>query len=219
MISTEIGLSKHSASTIAHNAALNPDKLQRALSSNVDLVEVDLTVVEGRLVVAHDAYNFLKLSRPQKELQDPKSIFEMIGKANKHPFLDLKDEIKDIDALNGIINTIRKDANAIASSNNHKLLRALRDTGFLGKIFFSIGSTKVLKSFLDNNNNKNFQKEESGVSIRWTLLKGNVPARLRSMGLLIATWNPQKAADITGTLALGVDYVISDSFRLLDTIG
>lgn len=211
--------SSHRVHTIAHNAALNPQKFEFALLSPAPHIEVDLTKVSSNLVVAHTPEEYLSLSEEQKIQQDPHYIFNKIKEHNKIPFLDLKDELETISDIASIMELITATKSVMASSNNHDLLLELRNEGFTGSIFFSLGYKEALTVFLDRNRKNDFRDKRCGVSIHHTLLaKRSIVDQLKSMGLRIAAWSPNSKDEIDLAIKNGADIITSDNFQLLEEI-
>lgn len=211
-------MNKEKVGVIAHNAALYPEKFGRALKSQIPLIEVDLSLFDGRLVVAHGYDEFQTLNASQRELQNPDLVFRQIYDSGKHAYLDKKDNTLGFNISKALPRYVLKDPKSMASSNNHKDLMTLKKKGYAGKILFSIDSHDKLSNFMEANSKKKFEKREFGVSIRHTLLTEGVSQKLKDMGLLIATWNPINEEEIKNCLDLNVDYITSDSFKILEKI-
>lgn len=211
-------MNKEKVGVIAHNAALYPEKLDRALSSQIPLIEVDLSLFNGSLVVAHGFDEYLVLTADQRKLQNPELIFQRIYEAGKHAYLDLKDNTLEFNISKALPHYVLKDPASMASSNNHKDLETLKEKGYAGKILFSIGKPNALANFLETNTDKKFENSEFGVSIRHTLLSKGVSQKLKDMGLIIAAWNPITEEEIKECLGLNVDFITSDSFKILESI-
>lgn len=213
-----INLGQYRADTIAHNAAINPDKFQSALESATPHIEVDLTVVDGMLVVAHSPAEFYRLPERVKALQDPEFVLAKIRKAGKYPFLDFKDEVENLDSYHGVLAETINNPHAMASSNNHMLLLALKRQGFEGRILFSIGSSGSLNSFL-NEGTYSPSSDSFGVSIRHDLLwDKNVGKQLKDRGFSIAAWSPNTPATMADAIKNGADIITSDDFGSLGKI-
>lgn len=215
MIGKEIDLAEYKATTIAHNAALNPEKLYRAINSSANFVEVDITMVDGKPVVAHTPAEYRELGENQRKLQDVGRILGIIKDAGKHPMFDLKDEVIELSDLQSVHNLLLGDQLAMASSNRHKLLESLRGSGFDGIILYSIGTKETFKGF----ELPNLDPSTTGVSIQWKLLRDGGADRIKGMGLAIAAWNPKSPEEIRETCNFGIDMLTSDNLELLNKIG
>lgn len=213
-ITNEIDSMRREVLAVAHNAALTPEKLERALQTNIPLIEIDLTLVDGKLVIAHSLAEYYDLTTRQKSQQDPKKILQMIYDAGKQPFLDLKNEIERVDQLEGLFDLMEDDPEAMASSNNHELLRQVGEGGFSGTILYSLEYPTALSEFMANNEGRDFSEENSGVSIEHTLYEGSIPTRLKQMGLTVACWNPTEPDDIANLISLGAGIITSDNFDI-----
>ncbi len=220
LISMEYNLSKYKAGTIAHNAAIHPLTLSRAIASGVGHVEVDITLDDNGIpIVGHDPESVRLLSPSQKERQHPGVVIPQILDSGKSVFLDLKRNV-GVDHLDETLDMLKNDPASMASSNSHDLLDQLRESHrFGGKILYSIGNSRARDAFFDKNKGKNFRNEHKGVSIRHKLLKDDVPEKLLAMGLEVAAWCPNKPVDIANALKANVSYITSDEFSLLGTIG
>lgn len=213
-------LEDREAKTIAHNAALTPVKFERALECNVQFVEVDITEVNKQLVVVHAPEDYLHLPSALQVQQDPIEIINRIILAGKLPFLDIKDEVLDMEKVAEITRSIPENPNTMVSSNNHALLMNLRTGGFSGPLLFSIGSMGALRAFFEAQNAVDFSDGNYGVSIRHSLLwEMGIPERLKEKNLKITAWNPNTPNEILSSLRNGADFVTSDNFSALSRIG
>ena len=204
--------------TIAHNAAMDPKKLQRSLSSNVSYIEVDLTIVDGHPVVAHSPESYLQLSDQEKRGQNLSEIIERIQRGGKEILWDFKDQIIKPDQLRDALDFLKNNSTSIASSNNHQLLDGLRKKGFGGTLLYSIEYESTLSSFLRMNYNADLSSKNAGVSIQYTLLDEQTSTLLQKMGAKIAAWNPTNATDIANSALSGADFITSDNLELLSQI-
>ena len=210
----EVDLSGYQATTIAHNAALTPETLYRALRSSVDYVEVDITLVDGKPVVAHSPKEYRELSFFDRKHQDVERILDQIAKAQKTPMFDLKNEIRNIADIPKLTGLLNESPGSMVSSNTHGLLNSIRANGYNGKLLYSIGNKGAFDNFspLDLG-------ENAGVSVQWELLNEAKVANLKSYGLTVVAWNPTTPGNIKKTLEYGVNAITSDNTELLGTIG
>lgn len=214
----EIDLSQLKSFTVAHNAAINPEKLNNSLLSNVNYIEVDLTVVDGHPVVAHSPKSYLQLSNKAKEDQNPSKIIERICRNGKNILWDFKNQITKPDQLEELLDFLKNDPTSIVSSNNHRLLDRLRKKRFEGTLLYSIESESVLSSFLRKNYDTNLASKNIGVSIDYTLLDELTSTTLKKMGATIAAWNPINETDIANSVLSGANFITSDNLELLNQI-
>jgi len=216
----EVDLSRYRKFTVAHNAAINPTTLHEAMESEVNFIEVDLTIVDGKLVVAHTPAEYLRLTKDQQSKQDPKYVIEKIVSSGKKIMWDIKDEILSLEQLTDIAKYIEELPNSMASSNNHTLLSDLQKIGkYRGRVLYSIGNEMACSAFLEASKGRNLASENAGVSIRHSLLKDDVPNRLQTINATIAAWNPETSVDIANAAIAGAQIITSGKIDLLVQLG
>lgn len=210
----DIDIGQFAIDVIAHNAAINPPTFESAIASHAPHIEVDLTLADGELVVAHSPDEFFRQSQKFRANQDPETILNRIIDSGHTPFLDLKDEIKQFSDIQSFLRKINQIDTAMASSNNHELLLQIKHAGFAGKILFSIGTEEALNKFLGQP--QEFTPGAFGVSIRHTLLQyRGIPGELKRRGLSIAAWNPTFSGDVARACMNGANFITTDNFRSL----
>ncbi|MEA2525121.1 MAG: glycerophosphoryl diester phosphodiesterase [Thermomicrobiales bacterium] len=213
-LATELRLGSADVLGIAHDAGDRAPSSQLALAHGADVVEINVTLIGGRLYAAHTPPpGWL----PSRAYRGP-TLGEAWARTAGARFvqLDLKDTSPA--AMRLTISFLERHADGrrvFVSTRSITALETLSERSPDVVRLLSIGNRFGLQALMENPERAELL---NGVSVRADLLDAETMAWLKDRGLLVTAWTVNDVEQLNDLVALGIDAVTTDNLAILDAM-
>lgn len=199
---------------VAHNSGGTVRSTRKALAHGADVIEIDVSSVDGVLVSAH----FPPLPLIGRRLFRGPSLAEVWDVASEADVikLDLKESSDSF--LRSVFSFIneRSGQEVIVTSRNERVLFEFKRNAPHVIRLLSVGSRRELSNM---QNRADIVQLIDGVSIHHRLLTYEVTEWLRQQNLLILAWTVNDIDRVAELVKMGVDAITTDNLGILELLG
>ena len=196
---------------IAHGGGNTLPQAAEFIANGADYLEVDLWMHRGRFEVRHERrmrwlpllFEKWYLQRVSPAMYGLEALLESTAGQDAGMFLDVKNGGAEAAALlRRILSTHPHTGRVVASSQQWRALRAMRELSPEVDAFYSIDVRAKLDLFLSVSDR---DTRPRGVSCRHTLLDERAVRRLHERGLLVVAWTVDDLERARELVSWGVD--------------
>ena len=207
-----------------HNAATNPDMLQKSLQTGAPNIEIDVLSIDGKLYAAHSEKELKIMSDDQKEDQRLANIITKIIDAGKCPAFDIKfgkDEPNVFEEFMRLVKVlVPKNRPATFSGKDFKVLGQI-PSGEKRIVVYTVERGKekeyfsLAKIWIDNGG-----KLGQGATINSDLATDRSPILEfnRENGLETNIWSVNNLSQVFDLLKRGATGITSDNAQMLNKL-
>jgi glycerophosphoryl diester phosphodiesterase len=213
-LATELRLGSADVLGIAHNAGNSVVSTQVALAHGADVMEIDVSAIDGKLYAAHAsppgwfpsrAYSGLTLGQAWMQATNARYIQ-----------LDLKDTSSATTRLVAdFLERHKGERRVFLSSKSYRALEAVHERSEDVGLILSLSTGSELRALLEAPERVEIL---TGVSVRATLLDAETMAWFKERGLLVIAWTVNDVDRLNDLVALGIDAVSTDNLAILDAL-
>ncbi|HEY7030078.1 MAG TPA: glycerophosphodiester phosphodiesterase [Thermomicrobiales bacterium] len=213
-LSTDLRLGSADVLAVAHNAGDGGPSTDLAVARGADVVEIDVSPVDGRLYAAHVpppdwlptiAYHAPTLGEAWNRTAGARFVL-----------LDLKDTSPAaLRSVVAFLHSHQDGRRVFVSARSIAALASLNERAPDAVRLLSIATQRGLTALLDDPSQAD---SLNGVSIRADLLDAETMAWFKDRGLLVFAWTVNDVAQLNDLVALGIDAVTTDNLAILDAM-
>lgn len=199
---------------VAHNSGGTVRSTRKALAHGADVIEIDVSSMDGVLVSAH----FPPLPLIGRRLFRGPSLAEVWDAAGDADVikLDLKESS---DSFLGLVFSFLNERSGqeviVTSRNERVLLEFHRNAPHVIRLL-SVGNRRELR---DVQNRADIIQLIDGISVHHRLLTYEITEWLRQQNLLILAWTVNDIDRVAELVEMGVDAITTDNLGILELLG
>jgi glycerophosphoryl diester phosphodiesterase len=213
-LAAELHLGSADVLGIAHNAGNRAPSSALALAHGADVIEIDVSAIDGRLYAAHTPPPGWF---PTSAYRGP-TLDEAWARSAGARFvqLDLKEtSAETMRLVLAFLDEHAGDRRVFLSTRNIAALELVSEQSPDVVRLLSIGNRFRLQALLEDPDRAELLH---GVSIRAELLDAETMAWFKDRGLLVVAWTVNEVAQLNALVALGIDAVSTDNLAILDAM-
>lgn len=196
------------AETFAHNSdTISEVKESRGMYG----IEMDISQLDDyTLVVAHNPSDYLQLPESMRILQDPLVGADIIREQGSVVHADIKKVIKAQTYID-FLHMQQSIAPMMVSTPDHTFLDELRNSGFNGRILYTLEDEEQAELFIKTRNKNDFKNGLFGVSIKHSAFTAENSKIFEDWKLYRLVWSPNTEKDISQAIKRGAQGITSDN--------